>query len=262
MNLIRKIYEDFLKGSMIDNYHYIIKYARDKGYLFHTVLSFENIKNSINNNSRIIILRRNVDTADFNILKDFLKIENLYGAKCSYYFRLLTINSDFMKIVEESGGEASYHYEELSQFAYLNKLKTNQIYNHLPEIRAEFAYNYNRLKNLTNLPMRTVASHGDFINIKIGIKNTIILNDKELRSKLGIIREAYDDEHMSKLSVRIADQTIRPLSLFTKQIIDAINKEKPVIEILTHPRQWNSNIPINLKANINRLIKGFNYARK
>ena len=75
----------------------------------------------------------------------------------------------------------------------------------------------------------------------------------DVRNKTGIIREAYDKEHMGVLTCRLADQILG--DNFTKEAIGAIKRGEHVLELLTHPRQWNSPIIINLKEEIQRICK-------
>lgn len=256
MMLLQRINRDFFSGNRISQYKRILKCAVTNGYEFHTVLSFENIKERVSEKSKIIILRRDVDTADYVIMNDFLKEEIEHGAKCSYYFRLNTVDYDFMSKVHNAGGEASYHYEELASYAYCNHIKDKtEVLRHIDEIRELFIRNYNMMKAKSHLPLLTVASHGDFVNKKIGITNVLIVND-QVREKNGIIREAYDDEHMKYITYRIADHSSPN---FMELALAAIERGEPIIELLTHPRQWNSNIRVNLKENITRCCKGLMY---
>lgn len=78
------------------------------------------------------------------------------------------------------------------------------------------------------------------------------MNDR-VREICGIIREAYDPEHIDMLTCRLADQVEG--NNFTVKAIEAIKRGEPVLELLTHPRQWNSPIWVNLKEEINRVCK-------
>ena len=80
------------------------------------------------------------------------------------------------------------------------------------------------------------------------------LMDERVRTACGIIREAYDDERMNLLSCRIADQ--KEMERFTDHVLAAIQRGEPVLELLTHPRQWNSPVWVNLKEELNRLYRG------
>ena len=79
------------------------------------------------------------------------------------------------------------------------------------------------------------------------------LIDERVRKACGIKREAYDSVHMDILTCRIADQA--EMESFTGKAIAAIERGEPVLELLTHPRQWNSPVWVNLKEEIVRVFK-------
>lgn len=242
--------------SKLDDYEKILMNAKLNGYEFHTILSFEKVKDHIDNKKKYLILRCDVDTADYKVLRGFLNLERKYGAVASYYFRLSTVNYKFMREVEDAKGEASYHYEEIATFCYEKRIKSKPlIESNIDDIRALFTKNYNFFKVKSGLPCLTVASHGEFINVKLGVPNKYLINS-DIKSELGIIREAYDNEHIDKLTCRIADHSSKD---FINESLSAIERGEMVLELLTHPRQWRSAIWINLKMDIIRLYKEICY---
>lgn len=254
MRIKERFYNDFFRPSKEDEYEKILKAARDNGYEFHTVLSFEGIveKGRIGG-KKYLILRRDIDTADSKILRKMLALEKKYGARATYYFRWNTIDVKLMHEIAEAGGEASYHYEEIATYCYKNKIKTKDVMmQHIEDIRDLFIVQYARFKEKTKQPCLTVASHGEFINAKLHTPNTIVV-DVRVRDTSGIIREAYDKLHIDMLTCRVADQV--EMENFTNKAIAAIERGEPVLELLTHPRQWNSPIWINFKEEINRVCK-------
>lgn len=105
MDIKQRLYANFFRPSKEKDYERIIKTAKDKGYEFHTVLSFEEVlKVGIDKDKRYLILRRDIDTADFKILRKFLEIEKKYGARSTSYFRWNTINTNLMADIEKWGG--------------------------------------------------------------------------------------------------------------------------------------------------------------
>ena len=87
----------------------------------------------------------------------------------SYFFRLSTLAPALMAEIAAGGGEASYHYEELSWVAKRRRLRSrSDALRALPEARDRFAENLQTLRMKTGLPMRVVASHGDFVNRRLG----------------------------------------------------------------------------------------------
>lgn len=255
MNIKGRLYNDFIRPSKEGEYEKILKAACDYGYEVHTMLSFENvIKKGIESGKKYLILRRDIDTADYKILRKMLALEKKYGARATYYFRWNTIDVKLMREIAEAGGEASYHYEEIATYSYKHHIKSKEIMmQHIEDIRDLFISQYAKFKQMTGLPCWTIASHGDFVNTKLGVPNTTIMNER-VRKATGIVREAYDKPHMDLLTCRIADQV--EMEQFPVKSIAAIERGEPVLELLTHPRQWNSPIWVNLKEELNRVCKG------
>ena len=255
MNLRKRLYNDFFRPSKEADYELILKKAQDYGYEFHTVLSFEDvIAKGKKEGKKYLILRRDIDTADFGILRKMLALEKKYAARCTYYFRWNTINIRLMQEITEAGGEASYHYEEIASYCYKHHIKSHdEMLIHMEQIRDLFISQYHRFKRETGQSCLTVASHGDFVNyiVKAG---SMTLMDERVRTACGIIREAYDDEHMNMLTCRIADQT--EMEHFTEKTLAAIERGEPILELLTHPRQWNSPVWVNMKEEMSRLSRG------
>lgn len=255
MNIKRRLYNDFFRPSKEGEYEQILKAARDNGYEFHTVLSFEDVvgrKGRISD-KKYLILRRDIDTADSKILRKMLDLEKKNGARATYYFRWNTIDVKLMHEIAEAGGEASYHYEEIATYCYKHHIKTKDVMmQHIEDIRDLFISQYNKFKEKTGQPCLTIASHGEFVNTKLQVQNTTIIDDR-VRKATGIVREAYDKSHMDLLTCRIADQV--EMEKFTEKAIAAIERGEPVLELLTHPRQWNSPVWVNLKEELNRACK-------
>ena len=255
MSIKTRIYNDFFRPSKEGEYERILKAARDNGYEFHSILSFEDvIKNGVEKDKKYVILRRDIDTADSKILRKMLELEKKYGARCTYYFRWNTLDVDLMKEIAGAGGEASYHFEEMATYCYKHKIRSKEVMlQHIGEIRELFKTQIAKFRAKTGQPCVTIASHGDYVNFVFKIQNKELI-DEHIRKDCGILREAYDAEHMNMLTCRIADQA--EMEQFADKAIAAIESGEQVLELLTHPRQWNSPIWVNLKEEINRVCKG------
>ncbi len=254
MKIKNRLYNDFFRPSKEKEYEIILNAARDCGYEFHTVLSFEDvIVRGIDSSKKYLILRRDIDTADSKILRKMLNLEKKYGARATYYFRWNTIDVPLMQDIAEAGGEASYHFEEIATYCYKHRIRTKEkMLKHIEEIKDLFIVQFSKFKKKTGQPCLTIASHGDYVNTKFKYQNKELI-DERVRKVCGIMREAYDSEHMNLLTCRVADQA--EMERFTPKAIAAIERGEPVIELLTHPRQWNSPVWINLKEEINRFCK-------
>lgn len=128
MRIKRRLYNDFLRPSKEGEYEKLLKAARDNGYEFHTVFSFEDVvgRGRIDG-KKYLILRRDIDTADFKILRKMLVLEKKYGARATYYFRWNTINVKLMHEIAEAGGEASYHFEEIATYCYKHRICSRDV---------------------------------------------------------------------------------------------------------------------------------------
>ena len=182
-----------------------------------------------------------------------LALEKKYGARATYYFRWNTIDVNLMKEIAAAGGEASYHYEEIATYCYKHRIRSKEVMlQHMEAIRDLFIKQFATFKEKTGLPCLTIASHGEFVNTRLKVQNTEII-DERVRKICNILREAYDKPHMELLTCRIADQ--KEMEHFHEKAIAAIERGEPVLELLTHPRQWNSPIWVNLKEELNRVCK-------
>lgn len=151
------------------------------------------------------------------------------------------------------GGEVSYHYEELATYCYKYRIRNREkVLGHLSEIQIFFLRNLNAFRKETGLPCLTVASHGDYVNTKLGVQNAVLMTTV-IKELAGIVREAYDREHMNALTCRLADQVLG--EAFVEQTIAAIERGEPVLELLTHPRQWHSPFIVNFREEVGRILK-------
>lgn len=253
MNIKKRLYDDFLRPSKFEEYEKIIKIAAEEGYEFHTILSFEEVRESLDPLKKYLILRRDVDTPDFVSLYKMFTIEKKYNARCTYYFRKSTKNLQLMQYIQNGGGEPSYHYEELATYCYKYRIRNREkVLGHLSEIQITFLKNLKAFRKEIGLPCLTVASHGDYVNTKLGVQNAILMTNA-IKESAGIVREAYDKEYMNALTCRLADQVLG--EAFVEQAIAAIKRGEPVLELLTHPRQWNSPFIINFREEVGRVLK-------
>lgn len=250
MGIKQRLYEDFFRPAQYDGYERVLRAAKEAGYEFHTVHSFEKAAGG----DKVLILRRDVDTKDMKCMRALLALEKIYGARSSCYFRWNTMDVTVMKEIAEAGGEASYHYEEIATYCYKHRIRSKEeMLKHIEDIRDLFIEQYSKFRKVTDQPCLTIASHGDYVNSKFHYQNKELV-DERVRQACSIEREAYDPEHMNRITCRIADQVER--ENFAPKAIAAIERGEPVIELLTHPRQWNSPAWINLKEEINRVCKG------
>ena len=154
---------------------------------------------------KLLILRHDVDS-DIETTRAMWRIERELGIKSSYFFRLSTVDLPLMREIEACGGSVGYHFEELATVAKRKGLKTReQVMEDLPYMRDPFERNLTELRDQTQLPLRFVASHGDFVNRRLGVPNWVILRDAAFRDRMNIELEAYDEACMRHVQSRHSD---------------------------------------------------------
>ena len=253
--LTNRIYSDYIMPSRLDEYEKIIINILNHGYKCITLREYSyKLKNNLLGEKKYFINRHDIDT-DVNTAKDLFKIEKKYNIKATYYFRLTTLDFDFMKNLEDYGSEASYHFEEIASFCKKHHINSKEeVIRRLSDIRILFKKNFITIESKLGVKLQTVCAHGDFVNRKLQITNSIITKDIELRKELGIKSEVYDDDLMKSFDIYISD---RPYPYFynPENIFKYIGNKKTIC-FLSHPRHWKTNLIENSKDNIKRLYEG------
>ena len=251
----RRISGDYLASDRMWEYREILARACTAGYRLSSVRDYYRDRKGGSVSPLTVVLRHDIDTDPRRVV-DFVRIEREFGALGTYYYRLSTLDFDAMERIEADGGESSYHYEEIASYAKRFRLHDPQVVRRsLPAIRGEFVSNYQRIKDATDLPMISVAAHGDFANRRLGIVNHELL-DTPTRARCGILVEAYDPE------IRTGDLGItdRPTSIgWTSSPQGAIDARIPLIHLLTHPRHWGRRPWVNTKDSARRVFEDLTY---
>ncbi|WP_297854397.1 hypothetical protein [Meiothermus sp.] len=255
----QRFYSDFLLPDRTPEFRRLLEQALARGYRIHSIASiWEQIKAGRLEEGPLLVLRLDIDT-DLRTTRALWQVMRELNVRGSFYFRLCTLDVELMRAIHEAGSEASYHYEELATYAKRHRLKSRaEVEARMPAIRALFAANYRRIKALTGLPLHTVASHGDWLNRRLGVTNLELLQDRSLREALGIELEAYDDALHSHYAQRYSDGAYPRLWLDGDPLA-ALASRQSVIEILLHPRHWSANIAVNLQDNLGRAWEEVRY---
>jgi hypothetical protein len=253
-----RIYWDYFSPNRLNFLEIIYTKALCSGYKIVSCIDFWNILKvgGIKAGEKFIVSRHDIDS-DPECVRLIVNLEQKLNIRSSFYFRLSTANVDLMNFVKEAGCEVSYHYEELATLVKKNGWKADSDIN-WKVVRNQFAQNYTNLKKITGLPMRSIASHGDFANRLIGFPNYKLLTN-ELKCDLGIEFDVYDKEFfLPNNSIQHTD--INSNCGFTPYSpLISISESKPVIHLLTHPRQIRSHWVANTKENLKRFIEGIHY---
>lgn len=255
MSIKQRIYTDYLAPDRFDEYSSLIELSLEQGFNHHTIYQFFNRlqHKDLRNEDKIFVHRHDIDT-DPKGARTFFRAEKKFGIHATYYFRLKTIDTDFMHEIHEYGSEVGYHFEEIATFAKRHSVTSRYaIEAHRRAIESEFIENFSNFEEKLGAKVKTVSSHGDFANRKLGIANWHLLRNNTLREELGIECETYDESFMSAFDIYIS-YAPPPKFYAAKLPFDEIKTSNKIC-MLTHPRQWRASFISNTKENLIRLIE-------
>jgi hypothetical protein len=207
-------------------YKKLIESAANAGYQAITVREYlQGIRKPLT-----LILRHDVEWNPRRALA-FAELEKACGFRSTFYFRVDTKAFDLsiMRQLQDEGFEVGYHFNTLDRCG--------------GDFNKAIALFERELKMLreAEIKVETVCSHGDPRVKKVGYKvnNEIFLKDPDLRSRNGLLGEAYLDLDFSSLTY-LSDVGIRwNKASFTQELIfKIVSHEWPVIYMLTHPDYW------------------------
>lgn len=255
-----RVYADFLMPPRLEAYRRLLETALAGDYGIHSVISFwrqlQAGRPSLS--QRHLVLRHDIDS-DVQTARAMWLVERDLGVSATYYFRLRTMDIPFMRDIEASGGEAGYHYEELATTAKECGLGQKDLPRYLPLMRKQFRCNLQMLRERTGVPITTVASHGDFVNRRLGVRNTVLLEDVALRREMGVVLEAYDEAAGAAVTMRCSDCGW-PRCWTPHAPEEGLRRGEPVVYLLTHPKHWRANARENAGLSVERLWEDMRYS--
>ncbi|NLM68353.1 MAG: hypothetical protein GX180_14440 [Enterococcus sp.] len=142
-------------------YKLLLESFLDQEYTFQPFIDF-----FTNAKSRSVILRHDVDARKMNSLL-FAQLENEYGIKGTYYFRITpeSFDENIIKQIYDLGHEIGYHYEDVSLIAQTRSIlnvhcrNTNRDKELLIKAAIDsFIKNLEKLKRI--VPVETICMHG------------------------------------------------------------------------------------------------------
>jgi hypothetical protein len=254
----RRVYYDFFMPSRLDDLHDLIIRAGQLGYEFLTLEQFYAVheRSRVNPDARYVLLRHDVDTDPLGA-RLMHEIEYGLGVVGTYYFRLKTVDPSLMRVLFSRGNEVGYHYEELATLVKRRGHGPSTAWATLiPDAREAFVANIARLRTDTGLPIVTAASHGDFVNRKLGVTNTVVLDDPEFRRRAEIMLEAYDQVFTTQVSSRHSDDSGPTFWVGGSSPLDAFHRGEPVVYVLIHPGHWRASLGASIRNDGSRVLDG------
>ena len=144
-----------------ETYKLLLKSLLEQKYNFQPFIDF-----LLNAKSRSVILRHDVDARKMNSLL-FAQLENEFGIKGTYYFRIIpeSFDENLIKQIYDLGHEIGYHYEDVSLIAKMRSILNVQHNNTDRDkellIKAaidSFSKNLEKLRRI--VPVETICMHG------------------------------------------------------------------------------------------------------
>ncbi|HEU4671547.1 MAG TPA: hypothetical protein VFS32_01475 [Candidatus Limnocylindrales bacterium] len=258
--LWERLYGDFLVPSSLPAYRQLLEHALELGY---EIVPVETFWHRLTTRGRdptgpCLVLRHDVD-ADPRTAAEMWAVERDLGVVSSYYFRLSTVDLGLIADIGRAGGEVGYHFEELATLLKARRVRGRAAGTALiPEAQELFGRDLERLRSETGLPMRVVASHGDFVNRRVGLPNWSILVDRRVRQRYGIDLEVYDEALVRAFSSRHSDSRY-PRRWVPGDLVAALEARGSSVYALVHPGNWRSRRGATARDDLVRLTEEVAY---
>ncbi|MFM9007124.1 MAG: hypothetical protein ACKORE_00920, partial [Bacteroidota bacterium] len=188
-----RLYSDYLLPDRLKILGKLVKSALEVGYDHRTISKHfhqlgTNPKASVD---RVFMHRTDVDTDAWTARKMF-EVFKSFGITSTFYFRRCTVDVSLMRELNDAGFEVGYHYEEIADFCKdQRRIDPILVTKAIPELRVRFLRNLKSMETAAGFKFSSVASHGDFVNRKLGIPNHTLL-DADLIAEAGLLVEAYN----------------------------------------------------------------------
>ncbi len=263
----KRIIADYFTRSRGNEYKDIIQMAIDHDYKIMSLLDFYLLSKNKNykKDQRILCLRHDVDIINPNATKTFFEIERELGVKATYYFRYYTINQnlELLKDLKKYNFEVGYHFEEIADFAKKYAINSkNGLIDKIDEIRKNFVRNFNYFKNHYAHNVKSICSHGDWLNVRLNFPNSELVTE-DLLDELNLEFEAYQPKLLSLFDVYASDVANFP-QIWANGVSaqSVIQKNIPWICMLTHERFWFTNPICNTRVNLKSIFEQLLYKIK
>jgi len=212
---------------------------------------------------KVLALRHDVDTCNRNGVRLFFDLERGFGVSATYYFRLKTFGmADVVTQILEHGSEVGYHFEEPATLAKRCRITSaRELADEANRKRIDqmMTRNIQRINTKLGTPIRSLCSHNDFYNRRLGVENHAFLSDR-VRQRFNILFEAYDPSFKGCFDECLYDVTDNAwLWHGDRSPVHAMLDGVPRLYVLTHPRQWHPAPIVNTRENLQRLFQELYY---
>lgn len=262
--LVSRLVADLRPGDRGVEYANLLRLALESGYSIMNVREFDaRVKDaSIAADEAILAIRHDVDITNAAGNDLFFALETAAGVSSTFYFRLSTLDAHrrLVRRLLRTGHEVGYHFEEGAAVAKRHHLGSRgAVFERRQEVEELFMVNSSRFRRSWNPDLVSVASHGDWVNTRLGFTNNELIGADTL-SAAGLSFEAYDAHLMDAAEVYVSD-VARPPALWADGLGlgQALEQRLSPIYVLVHERNWHTNPIANIRQDMVRLVDTARY---
>ena len=263
--LLLRIKKDYFFAPRREEYRQILETARKHEYKVMSLLEFYLNREEMAH-QRVVALRHDIDNDNPRGVRLFFELEKEFRVSATYYFRLKTFKmTHIVREILEYGSEVGYHFEEpvsLAKRYGMRSCRELEQEENRKRIDDMLEHNIRSINSKFGIQIRSLCSHNDFYNRRLGFENHAFLSDR-IRQKFNVLFEAYDPSFMNLFDRYVSDVTgssaLSHLWKNNHSPVKAMLDGVPKIYILTHPRQWHPAFISNTRANTQRLFQELYY---
>ncbi|MFN5355697.1 MAG: hypothetical protein ACK5CT_03705 [Bacteroidota bacterium] len=255
--IANRFYADYLLPDRLHVLGTLIESALQVGYVHKTISNhFLQLSTEPKAMSELVFIHRTDVDTDCGTARKMFEVFKSFGITSTFYFRRSTLDVRLMRELHDSGFEVGYHYEEIADFCKeLRTLDPMRVSNAIPDLKLRFLKNLKSMESAAGFKFTSVASHGDFVNRKLGIPNHTLI-DADLISDAGLILEAYNPVLLDSLTDYTSDSAFPTFYREGRSPFDAVKRGSDGILFLSHPRHWHAAPWLNFKDTLIRLKEG------
>lgn len=237
VDIRNRLRSEFFSPDRGDEYSQLLGDARARGY---EIRSLESVWSDVEGTHLSIALRHDVDRPATRPAREVFSREKSAGVKSTFYFRLKDFphNEALVGELLDAGFDVGYHYEEAAAIAKELALRSRQeLGKHGPRISDQFRANVALIRDRYHPGMRSVSSHGEWVNSRLGFPNHEFVSE-ELLAECGLWFEAYHPRFTQESSY-VSDVARYP-ERWTDgySLVVAMDAGHARICVLTHPERW------------------------
>jgi hypothetical protein len=253
-----RIRKEYLHAPRHKEYREILEAAREHNYQVMSLLQFY-LKRTDLADKKVLVLRHDVDTNNRKGVRLFFELEKEFGVSATYYFRLKTFRmTREVREISEYGSEVGYHFEEPASLAKRYRIRSRRELEKeefRKQIDEMMAHNISSINEKLGIRIRSLCSHNDFYNRRLGVENHAFLSES-VRQEFDILFEAYDSGLMQHFDACVYDVSRDGFLWHGDQSpLTAISDGASKIYALSHPRQWHPAFFVNTSENTYRLFQ-------